>query len=323
VNLLRAVYTFLKSVRLAVVLIVLIVVLSLLATLVPQGRPEQWYQARFAPGIFALVHVLQLGSFFRSAIFLVPIGLFTASLGCCTVDRLVRRARTGAAHRYGPDLVHIGLLVLIAGGLLTALGRHETTWSLAEGNEAGIGSGYTLHLVSFQYLRYENGAPRSWISTVNVTRDGRSVATGFPIEVNHPLRLRGITVYQSSFDVTGTLRLRDPRGADVSPPDPGDYFDMGGSRFVFMGFQRNGDEATALFERFTGGILQEKRALHMGDVIGPFTVTGIVTREITGLKAVRDPGLAPFIAALVLVTTGLCLTFIQNRTASQRGDTST
>jgi hypothetical protein len=39
---------------------------------------------------------------------------------------------------------------------------------------------------------------------------------------------------------------------------------------------------------------------------------------VTGLKAVRDPGLAPFLVAVLLVTTGLCLTFIQ-----KRGDTST
>ncbi len=222
-NALRSIFLFFKSVRLALLLIVLIVVLSLLATLVPQGRPESWYQARYAPGILAVITFLHLAGFFRSAIFLVPIGFFTASLACCTVDRLVRRVRTGAPHRYGPDLVHIGLLVLVAGGLVTAMGRQETTWSLGEGDEAGIGSGYTLRLVSFQYLRYDNGSPRDWISTVNVAREGRDEIAAFPIEVNHPLRLKGITVFQSTFEVNGTLRLRDPEGADVAPPEPGRF----------------------------------------------------------------------------------------------------
>jgi len=332
VNALRSLFLFFKSVRLAVVLIVLIVVLSLLATLVPQGRPDSWYQARYAPGILTLINAVHLTRFFGSVIFLVPIGFFTVSLGCCTVDRLVRRARAGSPRRYGPDLVHIGLLLLIAGGLVTALGRHEATWALAKGDEVSIGSGYTLRLVSFQYLRYDNGSPRDWISTVNVAREGRGEIAGFPIEVNHPLRLKGITVFQSSYDVSGTLRLRDLEGAVVAPPEPGDFFEQGGSRFVFTGFQRDGAAWTALFERFRGGERVETKALRAGDTIGPFTVAGITAREITGLKAVHDPGLAPFLAALLLVTAGLGLTFIQKRmpsasqgmpSASHMGDIST
>jgi hypothetical protein len=316
---LRTLYAFFKSVRLAVVLIILITVLSLLATLVPQGRPQQWYEARYAPGLLLLIDALQLRNFFGSVIFLAPVGLFTVNLACCTVDRLVRRARTGAARRFGPDLVHIGLLVLVAGGLATGLGRHEATWALTEGEEAAIGSGYTVHLVSFQFLTYDNGSPRDWISTVNVTREGRGEVAAFPIEVNHPLRLKGLTLYQSSYDVTGTLHLRDPEGVDVPPPEPGDFFDQGGFRFVFHGLQRHGTAWTALFEKRAAGAPRETVVLRAGDSIGPFTVTGIDGKEVTGLKAVSDPGLAPFAAALLLVTAGLCLTFIQNRT----GDTST
>jgi hypothetical protein len=309
VNAARSLYNFFKSVRLAVVLIIVLVLLCLLSTFVPQGRPESWYQA---------ANVLRLDSFFSSAIFLVPVCLFTINLGFCTVDRFVRRARTRVQRRYGPDLVHIGLLILITAGLVTALGRQEATWSLAEGQEAGIGSGYTLRLLSFQFLRYENGSPREWISTVDVVRDCRREIAAYPIEVNHPLRLSGISVYQSSWDVNGTLRLKDSEGRDVAPPSPGDYFEQGDSRWVFVAYERDGQTWTARFQRSVGGALAETRILRPGDTVGPFTVTGIAAQEVTGLKAVRDPGLAPFLVAVLLVTTGLCLTFIQ-----KKGDTST
>ncbi len=308
---------FFKSVRLAVVLIVIIVVLSLLATLVPQGRPEAWYQGRYSAGVLRIVQALHLENFFSSAIFLVPVCCFTLNLGFCTVDRFVRRARSGARRRYGPDLVHIGLLVLIAGGLVTALGRQEATWSLAEGQEAGIGSGYTLRLRSFQFLRYDNGSPRDWISTVEVSREGRQEIAAYPIEVNQPLRLRGLTVYQSSWDVEGTLRLKDADGNDIEPPSPGDGFQQGDSRWIFAAFQRDGADWTALFQRYRDGALVDTRILRPGEKIGPFTVTGITARETTGLKAVRDPGLAPFLAAVFLITVGLGLTFIQ------KGDSTT
>lgn len=301
-------------------LIVIVVVLSLLATLVPQGRPEAWYREKYSAGPLRVVAALHLENFFSSAIFLVPVRFFTLNLGVCTVDRFVRRVRAGAHHRYGPDLVHIGLLVLIAGGLVTALGRQEATWPLAEGEQASIGSGYTLRLRSFQFLRYDNGSPRDWISTVEVSREGRQEIAAYPIEVNHPLRLRGLTVYQSSWDIEGTLRLKDSDGNEVEPPSPGDSFAQGDSRWMFAAFQHDGAAWNVLFRRYRDSTLLETRILRPGDTIGPFTVTGITARETTGLKTVRDPGLAPFVAAVLLITAGLCLTFIQKRmpAASQR-----
>ena len=317
-NLARSLYAFFTSVRLALVLIVVIVVLALLATLVPQGRPEAWYQANYSSAVSRAVQFMHLANMFGSALFLVPVCLFTLNLGFCTVERFARRVRTAAPRRYGPDLVHIGLLVLIAGGLVTALGRQEQTQFLAEGAEAGIGSGYAVRLLSFQFLRYDNGSPREWISTVDVTRDGQREIASFPIEVNHPLRLRGLTVYQSSWDVEGTLRLKDSDGRDVSP-SPGDYFDQGGSRWMFSSFQHDGTAWAVVFQRFQGRTLEETRTLRTGDTIGPFTVTGITAREVTGLKTVRDPGLVPFLVAVVLITAGLALTFLQR---NPRGDAS-
>jgi hypothetical protein len=278
-----------------------------------------------------VLRILQLQHMFSSALFLVPVCLFTVTLVFCAVDRFVRRTRTRAPHRYGPDLVHVGLLVLIAGGLVTALGRQETTWSFAEGDEALIGSGYNLRLLSFQFLRYDNGSPREWISTVDVSREGRREIAAFPIEVNHPLRLHGLSVYQSSWDVDGTLHMKSAEGGDVPPPSPGDYFEQGGSRWMFAAFQRDGDAWVVAFQRYRGGALEETRVLRTGDTIGPFTVTGITAREITGLKVVRDPGLAPFLAALLLIIAGLGLTFLRRNppgtsmqnppgTSAQRGE---
>ena len=166
---LRALYAFFKSVRLAVVLIIVIIVLSLVATLVPQGRPQQWYEARYSPGILLLVDALQLQELLRLA------GLPGPRRAVHREPRLLHRRplrSTGTDRRRAPlrprPCAHRSSRPG-CGGLATGLGRHEATWALAEGEEAGIGSGYTLHLVSFQYLTYDNGSPRDWISTVNVT----------------------------------------------------------------------------------------------------------------------------------------------------------
>ena len=315
----NALYRFFRSVKLAVVLILVIIVFSMLATLVPQGMPDEVYRARYSPVLYMLISSLGLQRFFGSALFLIPVMLFTVNLGVCAADRLVTRARTHAKRRYGPDLMHLGLLVLIAGGLVTALGRHEAAISLADGQEAQAGAGYVVHLLSFQFLKYDNGMPKDWISTVRVVRDGREEIASYPIRVNHPLRLSGITLYQAAWNITGTLTLTGTDGKEVSP-QPGDYFEQDGTRWEFAAFEQSADAWEVSFTPYRGTEPSplQTRHLRVGESIGPFAVTTILARQTTVLKAVNDPGLAPFFAALILLLAGLGLTFIQ-----KRGDSAT
>ena len=309
-------YRFMKSVRLAVVLILVITVLALLATLVPQDRSAAWYRARYGAPLSSLIGLVRLDRFFTSPLFCAPVFLFSVNLGACAVDRVVSRQRNRARRRYGPDLIHVGLLLLIAAGLVTALGRAEKTWPLAVGDEAAISPAYTLRLLSLQALRYDSGMPKAWISRVSVTRNGVREIASFPIEVNHPLRLRGVRVYQSSWDTEGILELADPEGRLVKA-STGQGFQDGDSFWYFAETKQGVHGLGAVFQEYKGRALVSARSLAPGDVIGPFTVRSVSQREVTGLKAVRDPGLAPFLAALPLILAGLAVTFIQ-----KRGDTA-
>ena len=308
----KAVLALFKSVKLAVVLILVIAALSVLATLVPQGRPDEWYRVRYSPALYWLVTASGMDSFFTSLLFLVPVLLFTLNLLTCAVSRLVRRARTRAPRRYGPDLVHIGLLVLVAAGLVTTLGRQERMWTLGEGDDAALGSGYSLHLLSLQYQKYDSGAPKDWISTVRVEKEGAPVVDSFAIQVNRPLRLRGMSVYQASWETVGTLDLRTSDGARETATT-GEGFSEGDSFWYFAEVEQTGSRLRAVFQEIRGHQVTSSRILSPGDDIGPFTVERVSARQVTGLKAVKDPGVWPFLAALGIVLAGLLLTFIQKR----------
>ncbi len=214
----NAVYRFFKSVRLAIVLILVITALSLLSTLVPQGREAAFYQETYSPSIRALITGLDFDHYFTSVLFILPVVLFSLNLGVCAVDRLVRQSRSKGKKRFGPDIVHIALLVLIAGGLVTALGRQAKDFSLSQGEQVAVSSHYSIKLLSFQFLKYENGSPKAWISTVDVLRDGALETAAFPIRVNHPLRLKGLSVYQTSWEDQTTFRLRDSTGTGGDRP---------------------------------------------------------------------------------------------------------
>ncbi len=289
----KSVYRFLKSPWLAVVTILVIAGLAIFATFPGALREDP-------------------RDFFRSAIFLAPVGVFTLNLLICAVDRFVGRILRHAPFRLGPDLVHLGLLVLIAAGLVTALGRQEKGLVLSAGDSAALDGSRTIQVISLQSRVYENGSPRAWTSTVRVVRAGQEEVASYPIEVNHPLRLPGIRIYQADWGADGVLRLADAKGGIVTP-QRGDWLEQADTRWVYTRLEKSGDAWEAVFAHVRGTQVLESRALRVGDDIGPFTVQGIDAREYTGLRAVHDPGVLPFLAALVLAVAGLALTLVQRR----------
>jgi cytochrome c biogenesis protein len=301
-----ALYRFFRSVRLAVVLLLILTGLSILATLIPQGQERAFYFHAYRPLLARLITGLGYSDFFKSWLFLVPCVLFFANLAVCTVDRISSRLRRKTRRRYGPDLVHIGLLLLIVGALLSTWGRREGSFYLGLGDSIDLPLGYRLKLLEYVDQRYEDGRPQDWISTVRATRGEQVLEDSYPIEVNRPLRLRGLKIYQSSFKREDTAQLRDPRGGLAAMHD-GQYFEWQGSILYFAGIE----EGRAVFERWEGHRLAEKLSRGASEPIGDYTIVGLSSRELTGLKAVKDPGFLPVLAALLVVIAGLALTFIQ------------
>jgi hypothetical protein len=50
------------------------------------------------------------------------------------------------------------------------------------GKEVALNRSYTVKLLGFEFQKYMSGAPKDWISTVSVIRDGKTAITSFPIE---------------------------------------------------------------------------------------------------------------------------------------------
>jgi cytochrome c biogenesis protein len=307
------VYRFFRSVRLAVVLLLVITVLSILATLVPQGRDPAFYRSTYPYGVAALVLAMGFDRFFSSMLFLAPLALFMGNLGVCTVHRILTRNRGGAAPRYGPDLIHIGLLILAVGGITSTAVRREKYFTVGAGDAVDISGGYRLELLSFEFRRYENGSPKDWISTVRVTQGDKTVRESFAIEVNRPLRLGLLAVYQTSYDTDALLHLSDASGATYTL-SPGDGIPTGGTVRFLSGAERSaGGEYVAVFEEWNDKERLSVDKIAAGGSVGAYRIDRITARELTGLTAVRDPGFIPVLAALILGGVGLGLTFIQRR----------
>src|SRR5208337_3560392 len=112
---LRNILTALKSVRLALALITYFVMTGILASLVPQGRDVSFYYSSLPVPLAALIVETGFRDFYGSVLFLVPAFLFFANLSVCSAYRFARELKKGRAGRHGPDILHLGLVLLLLG----------------------------------------------------------------------------------------------------------------------------------------------------------------------------------------------------------------
>jgi len=306
-------YRFFRSVRLAVVLLLVITGLSILATLIPQGRGEEYYRASYAPGMADLILWTRFDRFSTSVLFLAPLALFVVNLGVCTVHRMTTRGKSGASRRHGPDLIHIGLLILAVGGVASTLLRKEAAFSMGAGDSVDVSGGYRLELLAFDTQRYDSGLPKDWISTVRVTQGDKVLRESFAIEVNRPLRLGLLSVYQTTYETEVIVHVSDASGATYTLQN-GEGVRVGESVHFLAGAERGaGGEYRAQFEVWKGEKRVEVLSVGAGGSVGDYRIDRVSARDLTGLTAVRDPGYIPVLAALIVGAVGLALTFVQKR----------
>jgi cytochrome c biogenesis protein len=110
-------------------------------------------------------------------------------------------ADRGRISRYGPYILHIGLIVVAIAATLKALPGWDVTKSvwIADGETAAV-EGLDWQLKSNRFIMelYPNGMPKEYATDLEIIQDGQVVKTGRP-EVNHPVNWDQYDIYQASF----------------------------------------------------------------------------------------------------------------------------
>jgi hypothetical protein len=284
----------LKSVTLALILIAYLAITGIVASLVPQGS-----------------------NFYGSFFFLVPAFLFFANLSACSIDRLARELKKDKA-RHGPDILHLGLILLVVGAVFGQAAKHShPSWQgfarLAVGDAVELPDGKILALVALANERYADGRPKDWISTVEVRQGDRILIPSYKIRVNHPLRMGTLSFYQASFGAERVLELIGPGGTRRSLA-AGEHIDTVDGKLMLMSVDVEGGIATAREENASGA---RTISLVAGSTIGAFTVEGAKEVELSGLEASYDSAYPIVIIALVIIVLGIFITFARKLGDSQ------
>jgi cytochrome c biogenesis protein len=108
-------------------------------------------------------------------------------------------ARKKTLGYFGSDIVHLGLLIILLGGIFSGIWGIRDDLFLSENETVAIPeSDFSLRLDKFETEYWPNGAVKDWKSTLTVVENDTDRFSKV-IEVNHPLSYKGFVFYQSRY----------------------------------------------------------------------------------------------------------------------------
>ncbi len=113
-------------------------------------------------------------------------------------------------------LTHLGLILFLAGGAVTAALGFETVVFVGEGQTApvqavGTPGNLLVKNISFEAPRRANGTFEDFRTDLAVYQDGRQVARK-TIRVNDPLQVQGFVFHQNTFGPSADIEVHDDDG---------------------------------------------------------------------------------------------------------------
>jgi cytochrome c biogenesis protein len=100
---------------------------------------------------------------------------------------------------FGSDAVHVGLLVILAGGIISGAASIRDNLDLAEGQvKSAPKADFEIRLDKFTTEYYPDGSVKAWKSDLTVLEQKKPVLSQ-TVAVNHPLTYKGYSFYQTSY----------------------------------------------------------------------------------------------------------------------------
>ncbi len=259
-------------------------------------------------------------------------------------------AEKGRFAHFGVYVVHLSILIILIGSLVGSFAGMEGYVNIAEGDEvrsitlrnnmSPYELGFAVRCDKFLVEFHENGAPKEFRSDLRFFVDNQEVMKA-SARVNHPVRFRGLTFYQSSYGTVpgGRLKIRvqgpanTPAVFEVQPhkevPLPGnegsfrveDVRKIGTMPAALIVITpKQGDEVRfwifqdfeEIKKRFPQEMLDSPK--FNAALFAPYTfvLDGQENRYYTGLQVSRDPGVPIVWLGCFMMVGGFFLTFFHS-----------
>jgi cytochrome c biogenesis protein len=235
----------------------------------------------------------------------------------------------------GPYLIHVALLLILAGGLIGKFGGVDGSLAIDQGEVAGafqVGSrvekplNFQVRLDKFQVFYYEpGGSPKEFRSDLTFMQDGREISRA-TCRVNEPVSFGGLTFYQSSYGAQPTgpiglkVQLGDLNQSIEAPFRQAVELPGGRGQVIPMkvdgNFQGYGPAVLLAFSPGSGHpqvFWALKDHPELGEQPGPyrFTVESIPFGYYSVFQVKHDPGVGWVYTGFLLFLPGLYLAFFR------------
>lgn len=385
----RKIYNFFSSVRLAIFLLLVLAVTSIIGTVIEQQQNPDAYLREYGELTYRVFKFLGFTDAYHSWWYVLLLLLLAVNLTVCSIRRLpkiwmvakkprktlpegyektlkvvhritllgnvedikntVLHALKGIRYksevsgqtpeevhifadknvfaRFGVYIVHLGILIVLIGGFVTAIFGFRGYMNLMEGgsssNLVGLFSGDKIIELPF-YIKcnkftidfYPSGMPKAYISDLSVIENGKVVRRK-EIVVNNPLTYKGIAFYQASYGRGETI-LQIAKGNKIEtvgfafgqPIKFGQNtylkIDSINSEAIGVVFIQNGKEEKWKIKPFKFYEIPKTKTA--------FRVVGFKSAFYSGLQVAKDPGAwIVWVGSTVLVLGLIVVFFIPHR----------
>jgi cytochrome c biogenesis protein len=252
-------------------------------------------------------------------------------------------AEKGRWTRLGVFVVHASVLLLLAGALVGAMFGFKASVRIEEGGQARqvfaaktrepIPLEFIIKCNEFEVKFYDTGAPEEFRSNLTIIENGQESLTT-DIRVNHPLRYKGINIFQSSYGTANpgaaVLAIMDNQtGEEITRSiQVGETITLPHEQgsFLLQGFLPHFDfRGHNLEETFFGKVnLAGEPEIQIGLPVkfptfdkmrkGRFTfvIKDFEKRYYTGLQVTKDPGVWYVYAGFIMMILGCWITFFMS-----------
>lgn len=215
----------LTSVRLAIFLFIVIALVSILGTFIPQAREPTEYISEYGERLGSWVLKSGLADIYHSPVFLLLLFLLFLNLFSCLAVQLPKFFRrwetlnlSEKLVKSGPLLIHASMILILLGALAGLVFSESEDLTLREGESQTIlNSPFSLKLNQFRvhYYDREETQVSDFICAVSLWRGPARIKEA-TIKVNHPLTHRGHRIYLMSYQEFPT-RIRKATVRIVPP----------------------------------------------------------------------------------------------------------
>ena len=343
-------YRFISSVRLAIVLLVIIAILCVIATLIPQNLDKTHYTNLFGSVGATIVTVLGFHTVFKSPLFCFlgiafAINLFVCTWGRISVAIKISRKKFSLG-AWGSPLLHVGLCIILVGIALSLISKHEIYYEIPVGETvtvAGKNGGFTLTVDEFSVDYYADSiSPKQYRSSVTIQKP-KQEPLPMEIQVNSPGKYNGVSILQQSYGWEIIVTLSTGQASRQLSIKDEDWIVLGedpkGNTTLGIAFYPDYDEDQGIAQMKSHKdnnprvlwVLQEGDepiaidTLAIGEtstIQEPLTITFDGYRYYSGLQMKYDPGIPVIFCGFLLLCLGLAFLYLLGKKRIQTPDTN-